>query len=684
MQNRQLELNLGLGEEKSVSNDSVIGLYVNAQSDDLSVLQVVETSRQGDSTTEGLQFVMDVDEAMVKYAPRTEVRSTPKAELVYNMPEVDMCIVCYREDNLISKGCRSCTLIICHYCYVLCEKCPQCRLSFLEPDYQIYIYFTVIDYRLVVYDLGDCNGVLYELPQGNCVIAQTNRKVTLENIYFFLLHLVPYTITFTDTFIRDHSFVVRSDFISVVSHTILEIYDGDDHVLPSSLNGNNGSWTNTDDIDNGEVESCGVCARAYQPRNPQRIMHGDSKFNYRRCGHSTCVSCAHNVFVTAWRQAPIGYRPAPCPICRTLNHVPSNYFPLNVGRRVNDQFVDFPRVHEGGHRFAPGVNLRQPRLVNLPIPPIGELPPNLPPLLDIGAIVNAVNDNQPPAVVEPILNPGNDLLPVEDIVIDVPVAPPLDPVDPDNPIVPPVIPPPPALIPAPVAPIIEPPIVVPPVPEEPPVPFHMVIGQFDIYTPENDSKIRVWRIMLWVGFYWLVNMGILSIMVTQLPTGGYFTRHGYFSIKGWQYEIYSVVCVLTFTITTFFLGRYLRSIYLRCYRRRFVSSYGFFQRGEQDRIGSYNYQALPLPRLGYDSTRRLPVYINVVREVYLLRSHNRLHNNLRRIINGDINRIMMQYVDTYDPVVLHHTVTATLQSIMFNDDAAHDIEGTTGIANVAW
>jgi hypothetical protein len=171
--------------------------------------------------------------------------------------------------------------------------------------------------------------------------------------------------------------------------------------LPSDLNGNNGSWTNTDDMANAANPpravfapglQCIVCAVALRDR--RQGNHPEACFFFQCQHHHSCFSCVTIQAHTNWGNGANNIGELNCPGCRRLTRIPIALVHPHYAYYQNPLHVVPPIV---GGRFV-GVAAPVPPPVGVP----AFVPVALPP---VAIAANVVVNAAPLAAVNPIPAP---------------------------------------------------------------------------------------------------------------------------------------------------------------------------------------------------------------------------------------------------------------------------------------
>lgn len=92
----------------------------------------------------------------------------------------------------------------------------------------------------------------------------------------------------------------------------------DAHARCSSLNGANGEYTNSDDV---EPRTCPICYLDMTPYVNGRERAALTQFRFT-CNHYSCSACVSNLCVITWNRSDNVLSPIQCPECRAYTHVP--------------------------------------------------------------------------------------------------------------------------------------------------------------------------------------------------------------------------------------------------------------------------------------------------------------------------------------------------------------------------
>lgn len=464
-------------------------------------------------------------------------------------------------------------------------------------------------------------------------------------------------------------------------------------IVESSLNGNNGSYTNTDD------HNCSVCNTVLLERGG-RYNHPHCPFLSRncRCVNYTCLQCVATHHVTRVADANNNGVPVPlcditCATCRQVTHcspafyikyycvpglpVPQQLATLtNFLQRVNQlQTLAQPPMNPREHaKFVNAFNwtciqfadpARAQRVNHVSAnPPRGNLadwappvPVNHPVAVLPAVVPAAVHPVVAPAVVPAALAPVNvnPIIPV--VQPGIPPAPPILPVDPD--------------------------------------PFE--ISKVSIYTTANWFSIYPLSLSMYHHFCGLMFTFSLFtphralylllpfLNLTYLHLRGFvvifvgFLVHGYFLNE--EGIVGSIVCGLNdfrvfmrfiFTDNTVSLlcSFYLISLYLRPIYVLFLNSRinnGMYRIKESRLIGKPVVFTNDLPpHPSFLGVVECPIYINLFNSVVNSRASNASTKDLIRYISGDLQSRLkeLQVVGQENPLILMNTEAAIHQSIL--------------------
>jgi len=679
------------------------------------------------------------------------------------LPTITTCCICY--ESALNNPCSVCTSsFLCVVCRPLVDRCPLCRAYIYLPDvdivYNLGVSFRVCPYRarVSVENLFSNEGIIWNvdgylgsLPSGNSVS------------YVNILDVVSYSLRHFD--IRVFSF--SAEFIEIWSPVLGEyddfplVFDDGDlyYLLPDftllinanpfvfpQINGVNGEHTGLDDIDLGEVvelpdpirppeirppdvpvrevliqepenaenpDLCPVCQDIVMVRravgapvraNSEFIFHDTPAGPHRACAH-----CAHNMANTIWLAAG-GHSAIRC-YCRTVCHVPLNFFPMNLGRLRNPVFRDVrenmannpnPRRLNALPRGAPAERAMREELARLRVENAAILDRQrvafemqrfadaeaalrinnnnrnrriFPAPGDENRVRVAINDdfeNHVNARVREIVGDNNNN---------------------ENPIGPEAPPP------------VEPPANEPPIqggagfddpvvaPEEP-----LVVTRLEVYV-RCEQLTSFSNFMLWfihivfvleslVYYFFLFCSASAINEISQIELSAIrvhrIALESLFDSWWILLFLYLIPVGLCFTIL------FLRRVYMFFFRPR-PRYRGFNNRTlGQDVLQVTSYRQMlfgletrRLPILGLTVWQELDVYHDLIVEVFRRRASARHHRNLRNFLTDDLFRLIGNRA--YDPVIVYNTVSALEQAIIIHGEANLPTEGNNlGIRGMNW